>query len=118
MSEQKMAIGGIRMALQKLADGTIGFGELPLLKKRLRIGEKVFGLVGRLSKGVSCGWNREKKDAKQSRNKIDESCMGHFEATPGKGSSPWRICSARPFFSLCSIPSAHPLPPHSAMAPD
>ncbi len=44
VSEQEMAIGRVRMALQVLADGTVRFGELSLLKKGFRIGEQVFDL--------------------------------------------------------------------------
>ena len=44
MPEQEMAMGRVRMALQILADGTVSFGELPLLKKGFGIGEEVFDL--------------------------------------------------------------------------
>ena len=53
MSEQKMGVSGVRMALEILANGTVRLGELALLEKRFGVGEKGFGLVRRLRRNVS-----------------------------------------------------------------
>ena len=43
-----MAIGRVRMVLEVLADGAISLSEIALLKEGCCIGEKRFGLAGRL----------------------------------------------------------------------
>ena len=53
MSEQEMAVGGVRMCFQVLADGTVGFGELALLKEGFGGCEEGLPLVGRLGRHVS-----------------------------------------------------------------
>src|SRR5438034_9139549 len=55
MSEQEMAVGGVRMCFQVLADGTVGFGELALLKEGFGGCEEGLPLVGRLRRHVSLG---------------------------------------------------------------
>ena len=44
MSEEEVAVRGIGMILQVLADNAVGFSELRLLEERLRVHEKVFCL--------------------------------------------------------------------------
>ena len=41
VSEEEVAFRGVWMVFEVLADGMVGFGELSLLEKGLRLGEKV-----------------------------------------------------------------------------
>ena len=85
MPEQKMGISGVRMALEILANGTVRLGELALLEKGFGVGEKGFGQVRGLRRGVSlCRGACGKGDAEQSRNKEGErSEYGGSYAPPG-----------------------------------
>src|SRR5215472_12302192 len=56
MSEQEVALGGVGMVFEVLADGAVGFGELVLLEKGFSVGKKVLCLSGGLGQNRPRGY--------------------------------------------------------------
>jgi hypothetical protein len=56
MSEEEVAFGGVGMAVQVFADGSVGFCEFALLEKGFGVGQGPFGLIRGLSRQASSRW--------------------------------------------------------------
>jgi hypothetical protein len=73
MSEEEVAFGGVGMAVQVLADGSVGFRESAMLEKGFGVSQESFGLTRGLSRQASlrCGacW---KKPAEEQDNREDD----------------------------------------------